>query len=426
VGPAAAAAPSEAVEVTGRGTSVQAALDDGVQSALLRVAGAYVRAETVVVNDELVSQSLRTHAKGIVERVDRKGEASLVDGFYVQPMVVHVRRAPFVAVMEEVVKASRDIDGEALAARIRALQSSNASAAELVAEIRRGFPSSVLTVTVSDPRQVECPQALARADETCMGVLVDVVVDDAKWKAWASNARAVLESIADGKVELDWNPVQAGASRVDVAQLFDAGTQSEFSSQQKALSASTVGQSPADVFGMLVERLRAEAEEAIRPDSPWVGLLGSRGGKVQFFRLPVAVHRGGWGSTGSSPAIPLRVPTLSVRILDAEGDSIGRTVPLGATAPGTGVPLAARESPGQGFGAGGPAAAATTEFRLPASYFLPPLNMPWLMCRDRRGSVVMLERLTIPVLFVVDRDAISSIRKVEASLTDSVVPWTMP
>jgi hypothetical protein len=48
------------------------------------------------------------------------------------------------------------------------------------------------------------------------------------------------------------------------------------------------------------------------------------------------------------------------------------------------------------------------------------------MCRDRRGSVVMLERLTIPVLFVVDRDAISSIRKVEASLTDSVVPWTMP
>jgi hypothetical protein len=425
---ASVAAPVEAVEVTGRGPDLQSALDDGVQSALLRVAGAYVKAETVVVDDELVSQRLRTHAKGIVERIERKGEAVVVDGVYAQPMVVHVRRAPFVEVMKEAVKASRDIDGESLSARVRALKSRDASAVELVAELRRGFPASVLGVTVSEPREVEVPEAGVRDDEACLLVLVDVAIDDAKWKTWATEAGQVLESIANQTVEIDWNPRQAGSARLAKDALFPADTQSEAASVQAALSASTGEPRHQDVFSMLAERLRAQAADATRPGSPWVGLLASRGGKVRFFSLPAAVHRASWGMDGgpAAPVVPSRAPGLQVRLVDAGGDSLGRIVPLGATDPGTGTLLAARRAAGRGFGPALPVAAATPEFRLPASYFLPSVTMPWLSCRDNRGTVAMLERLTIPVLFVVDRGSIPSIRKVEASLTEATFPWVVP
>jgi len=52
--------------------------------------------------------------------------------------------------------------------------------------------------------------------------------------------------------------------------------------------------------------------------------------------------------------------------------------------------------------------------------------MPWLMCRDRQGTVVMPERFTIPVLLVVQRGSVAEVRSVEESLSEATVQWPMP
>ena len=66
------------------------------------MAGAYVRAESIVVNDELVRERISSHTRGLVDSVEMRGDPMLRSGVYEQSMVVRVRRGPVAEFVQQV------------------------------------------------------------------------------------------------------------------------------------------------------------------------------------------------------------------------------------------------------------------------------------------------------------------------------------
>jgi hypothetical protein len=56
-----------------------------------------------------------------------------------------------------------------------------------------------------------------------------------------------------------------------------------------------------------------------------------------------------------------------------------------------------------------------------AGGLVPILIVPWLQGRDRWGATMLVERITVPVAFIVPASEVADVVRVEASLGESVV-----
>jgi hypothetical protein len=423
IGSSAPAPERVAVEVIGRGATPEQAQDDGVRSALLEVAGAYVRAESIVVNDELVRERISSHTRGLVDSVEMRGDPVLRAGVYEQSMVVRVRRGPVADFVQQVVKDSRAVDGAGLAARIRAVRARGASAAELVTEIMRGFPASVMSVGVGEPREASVPGVPLSSGEACLVVLVDLWLDEAKWGEWSAVASDAFTAVAERTSKVVWATESAGGGRVAAPEILQGWQLSGESRLVTCLTAQ--GNSGGDAYVALRERMERASPAAVSREACVACLMPARGASLQCFEFPPSVCASIWNGTDNQVMPTIRVPALDVRLVGKGGGAVGRRCRVGADRLETGVFLPVRTSSTSAFGAvQHPSVVGSPEVRLPAGQ-APALLVPWLQGRDRWGATMLIERITIPVTFIVPLSDVGSVVRVEASLGDPVqwTPW---
>ncbi len=429
VPPATASSPTApdrvAVEVVGRGATPERAQDDGVRSALLQVAGAYVRAESIVVNDELVRERISSHTRGLVDSVEMRGDPMLRSGVYEQSMVVRVRRGPVAEFVQQVVKDSRAVDGAGLAARIRAVRARGASAVELVTEIMRGFPASVMSVGVGEPREASVPGVTPASGEACLVVLVDLWLDEAKWGEWSVVASDAFTAVAERTTKVAWAPESAGGGRVSAQEMFQGWQLSGESRRATCLTAQGTGNSGGDAYTALRERVARASPAAAAAEACVACLMPARGAPLQCFEFPPSVCASVWIGAGNQIIPPIRLPSLDVRLVGKGGGTVGRRCGAGVGRREAGVVLPARASSTSSFGAvQHPSVVGSPEVRLPMCQ-APTLLVPWLQGRDQWGAPMLVERITIPVAFIVPLGDVGSVVRVEASLGDPEQwnPW---
>lgn len=409
-----------AVEVTGRGGTPEQAQDDGVRQALLQVAGAYVRSESLVVNDELVRERISTHMRGLVDSVEVRGDPVLRAGVFEQTMVVRVMRSPVAEIVQQVVKDSRAVDGAGIAARIRAARSRGASAAELVGEVMRGFPANVMSIGVGEPKEAKVPGISPGPGEACLLVLVDLWLDDAKWKDWSAIAADAFGAAAERTSRIRWSPESSGGGRVVAADEISAWPLSAEARRAACLTAQSRGTSGGDSYEALRGLIERASPAALGQDACVACLLPVRGGELLCFEFPPSVCAANWPGTDDGLQASVRVPSMDVRLVGKGGGPLGRRVHQGVVVRGSGAELPAKASSTSPFGAvQHPSVLGSPEVHVPGR-FVPTLIVPWLQGRDRWGATMLVGRITVPVAFIVPVADLSSVARVEATLGDPV------
>jgi hypothetical protein len=409
------------VEVTGRGSTPEQARDDGVRQALLQVAGAYVRSESIVVNDELIRERIATHMRGLVDSVEVRGDPVLRAGVFEQSMAVRVLRSPVSKLVEQVVKDSRAVDGAGISARIRAARARGASAAELVGEVMRGFPASVMSIGVGEPKEARVRGVNPSEGEVCLLVLVDVWLDDAKWKDWSEVAAEVFVAAAERTSRIRWSPESAGGGRAAAGDEISAWPLSAEARRATCLTAQPRGTGAGDAYVTLRERVERASPEAVSPDACVACLLPAKRGELLCCEFPPSVCATSWLGMADRLQPSVRVPQMDVRIVGKAGGAVGRRIAQGVDLPGSGALLPAKCSSMSAFGAAAhPSVIGSPEVHV-AGGLVPILIVPWLQGRDRWGATMLVERITVPVAFIVPASEVADVVRVEASLGESVV-----
>jgi hypothetical protein len=211
------------VTVTGKGASAKEALDDAIRTALRQVAGTFVRSDSKVQDDNIIQDRIILHSQGFVERVTKQGAPRQTGGVFEQDAVVVVRIGKVGEVLTEPAAATSDVDGETLAARVRALKESKASAEQLVDAVFDGFPANVMGCEIApecNGNQIKPTTPPNRSgirlrdDQVFLLIKIDVWVDPAKWQAWAKEAKSVFEAVKLSKVNIKLSDKIAQAERV--------------------------------------------------------------------------------------------------------------------------------------------------------------------------------------------------------------------
>ena len=321
------------VEVTGVGATPEAAFDDAILSALRQVAGTFLRADTKVVNDQVVQDRIISHSAGFIESATKQGTPTLKGGTYPQVVIVRVRRGKVSEVLVSEATASAEVDGDSLYARVKAMLEQKSSGAELIEAVFDGFPSNVLKCEVAEgPTEMKVPSDKLDEGQVMVSVIIDIELDKEKWKSWCKGAREAFDAIASVKKTVPWNPKKAGAQRVSVKQevglefiSFSKNLMSEKTAKAEHLYSQGTGQ----VFRQLQESLkplmtktRVDSEEESLKDGArtstglqFICLLESAGGSTQVFAVPREMFSLDYSLSSS--------PLLSVDLVDTEGESLG-------------------------------------------------------------------------------------------------------
>ena len=178
-----------------------------------------MRADTKVVNDQVVQDRIISHSGGFIESATKQGTPTLKGVTYQQVVIVRVRRGK---VSEVLVSEATAVDGDSLYARVKAMREQKSSGAELLAAVFEGFPANVLKCQVAEgPTDIKVPSDQLDKGQVMVSVIIDIQLDKEKWKSWCKGAREAFDAIASVKKTLPWNPKKAGAQRVSVKQRLD-------------------------------------------------------------------------------------------------------------------------------------------------------------------------------------------------------------
>jgi hypothetical protein len=203
------------VTVVGEGATAQEAFDDGLRQAVRQAAGAFVRTDTKVENEQIVQDRVLSHSRGFVESVKAE-EAQCSDGVCRMRMTVTVRREQVGKVLQAPEATIVAVDGTTIAGRVKSLLDQKASAEALVAALFEDWPANVMKVVVAEGPKAPSGGALPKNSQgtalrvpeghTYIETKVDLAVDDARWAEWCQAAAQVFEQIAIRKSKLSWNP----------------------------------------------------------------------------------------------------------------------------------------------------------------------------------------------------------------------------
>jgi hypothetical protein len=200
------------VTVIGEGSTAQEAFDDGLRQAVRQAAGAFVRTDTKVENDQIVQDRVLSHSRGFVESVKAE-EAQCSDGVCRMRMTVTVRREQVGKVLQAPEATIVAVDGPTIAGRVKSLLDQKASAEALVAALFEDWPANVMKVVVAEgpaPRSGVPENIATRGEATPAGhsyveVKVDFEIDAERWSIWCAAAKQVFEQVAVRKSKLKWN-----------------------------------------------------------------------------------------------------------------------------------------------------------------------------------------------------------------------------
>ena len=156
--PAAALTPSSlrnldegTVEAEGRGATVVDAKKDAIVNGLRQIVGEYVRSDTVIENDEVVEDVIRTFTTGQQVRSEQIGEVeSTDDGQFVVRMRVTTNPRLLESEYEAAAASAYFVDGETLAAELEFAANNIAKQRDLFADLSVGLRNKLLVNRLVD------------------------------------------------------------------------------------------------------------------------------------------------------------------------------------------------------------------------------------------------------------------------------------
>ena len=192
--------PIDAVVVVAEGVGLDpdGALKNAFVQAVRQVVGAYVDAETLVKNDQLVHDKVLTFSRGLVSAYQKISERKR-DGLIRVTIRATVRHDKLVADLNSVNIETGKFPGPTLFARLSSQLKSETDAAALFAKaLYRGLPESVVAA-----RLVGKPKVVKQVgEEVALQYDLHLSVDRKRYRAFAARVVPVLEQVASEKGEV--------------------------------------------------------------------------------------------------------------------------------------------------------------------------------------------------------------------------------
>jgi hypothetical protein len=185
---------TQVVVVEGSGASEDEALKNAFRSAVSRVVGAVVSAETIVKDDAIIEEKILTFSDGFIEKYDElPGSKTVKSGVHRIKIKALVQRKNLVAKLkvENVVLSA--VDGTSVFAEAVSKLHSERDAAALLEAAFEGFPESCIKGTV-----VGKPQTIDKTDDGATLVVTVVMEPDLiAYKAFQARLTEVLGKMSN-------------------------------------------------------------------------------------------------------------------------------------------------------------------------------------------------------------------------------------
>ena len=186
------------VVVEGVGETSEEASKDAFRNAVRQVVGAVVDAETLIKDDQVITDKVITYSDGFIEKSEILSE-SQKGGLHRKRVRATVRRRSVVARLKEANVSVAGVDGQSLFAEAVTQLEAEKNAAALAADLFKGYPESVLRAEVR-----EKPEIADKAEgRITLRYRVRVRFDPDKYEQFLGRAVPVLERIAARKGDWD-------------------------------------------------------------------------------------------------------------------------------------------------------------------------------------------------------------------------------
>jgi len=197
---------TEVIIAEGVGTDVEGARKDACRNAVRQAVGAYVDSETVVANDELITDRIVTLSPAFVEKAEPvAGSEKKEDGLVRVRMRTHVR---ITKLLDELAvgriktrPVTRKIDTQSLLAELRTKSDQHEAQRDILAKLMRDYPESCLTVSQAGKESIE-----KKADgSVAVNVPLSIRPNDENYAAFSKTLCEVLSATkrASGEFKVD-------------------------------------------------------------------------------------------------------------------------------------------------------------------------------------------------------------------------------
>ncbi len=191
---------SKVVTAEGVGVTAKDALKEAFRSAVDRVVGTVVDAETIVKNDELIRDRVLTYSSGFVSTYDVLSEEQ-EGGLFRVRIRATVARGKLVARLQDEKIVASDVDGKGLFSEAVTQFEREKDGAKIIRRVFEGFPGNVLTAEpVGKPRIIEKTET-----EATVGITVRFSVDAKEYSTWLQAFKPTLSKLASKEDSFLWN-----------------------------------------------------------------------------------------------------------------------------------------------------------------------------------------------------------------------------
>jgi len=189
-------ADAQVVIAEGVGTNPEEALREAFRQAVRQVVGTFVDAETLVKNDELVSDKILTYSNGYITAFKKLSETER-NGLARVTIQAAVKREPLAAKLSEVNVTVAPLPGSKLFAQAVSQTSAEKDALALLRSALVGFPHNLIEATSEGEPRIE-----ERSDEkVTISYEVKIAANIEKYTPFQQRLTQVLERIAKYKGE---------------------------------------------------------------------------------------------------------------------------------------------------------------------------------------------------------------------------------
>lgn len=230
-------ASSSVVLAEGVATSADQSLKDAFRNAVRQVVGAVVDAETLVKNDEIISDKVLTYSAGFVTSYDEISKTH-DNGLFRTTIRATVERRNVIAKLKASNIAAKDVDGKGLFAEVVTQLDAEKDAKLLLANALVGFPLNVMEAEVVGKAEV----IDRNATNVKLAIGIRFSVNQKAFDVFSRRLCSVLESIAKEKdtfgLALGRHPKVPGKCMVGASNK-DTDVFSRFSKRQVVLALNT-------------------------------------------------------------------------------------------------------------------------------------------------------------------------------------------
>jgi hypothetical protein len=177
---------SEKVVAEGVGATADEALKDAFRNAVRQVVGAVVDAETLLKNDEVISDKVLTYSDGFIKKYDEVSKKK-DGGLFRVKIAANVERRSVVAKLKAANVTVKEVDGGSLFAKEVTTAEAQKNATELLKKGLQDLPNFLVATAASKPEY----------DRDKSEVVLDVAmqVDRKAYGAWLKKVEATLEKV---------------------------------------------------------------------------------------------------------------------------------------------------------------------------------------------------------------------------------------